>query len=125
MGWPYLIHESLLRRIVKRWNELTLIFRSTPSSPLYRDWICDMFGMAIALAESKENGELINETGMPPYGEKNPTFFHFCYEINERGKVYFNKKNYIPFTKLETHPDLYLGSRNFIKRMNQIIENHF
>lgn len=98
---PYIINEVLFAKIVKRWLQLTISFRSHNKncSPLYRNWICEMYAFAFTLLENKIKTDVKNLSESPPFGNYIPKndlyFYHYCYEIKDNeNNIIFHKKNY-------------------------------
>jgi hypothetical protein len=98
---PYIINEVLLSKIIDRWLELTIHFRSNnqDNSPLYKNWICEMYAFSFALLENKIKVDVKNLSESPPFGnyisENALYFYHYCYEIkNTQNDIIFHKKNY-------------------------------
>jgi hypothetical protein len=124
IGWPILIWEGTLRSIVNRWIELNIKFRSEDpeSNPLYKNWICDMFGFNIALAENKIIPEVMEIMSMPPFGSnKNAVFYHYCYDIKnpKTGQVLFDKRSYKPWSQIQIPEGISEDSIGLINLINQ------
>lgn len=126
IGWPILIREGILNSIVDRWIELNIKFRSENQefNPLYKNWICDMFGFNIALSEKMIIPDVVEMMNMPPYGHnKNAVFYHYCYDISDprTGKVLFDKRNYKPWNKIDISENISEESVKFINLINHHI----
>jgi hypothetical protein len=98
---PYIINEVILFKIIDEWLELTIQFRSKnkEKSPLYKNWICEMYAFAFALLDQKIEVDVKNFCESPPFGNYIPDnelyFYHYCYEIkNNKDDIIFDKKNY-------------------------------
>jgi len=128
VGWPFLVKENILRKIINRWIELTVLFRTTDvkNNPLYMNWICDMYGFNIALAENKIIPEIIDVLDMPPFdiSERNALFYHYCYGIKDEKtkKMIFDKRSYKPWEFIEIPAiedgNLTKGSIDLFNRIN-------
>jgi len=133
IGWPFFVRENVLRKIIDRWIELTILFRSTDrdNNPLYKDWICDMFGFNIALAEKKIIPEMIDVMDMPPFDDPNRegTFYHYCYGIKNKktNQMIFDKRSYKPWNFIpildSEEKNLTKGSLDLINRINNFAFN--
>lgn len=122
VGWPFLIKESVLYSIMDRWIELNIKFRSEDqqNNPLYKNWICDMFGFNIALAEKRITAEVLDIMEVPPYGgSKDPIFSHYCFGIEESKKTtVFDKRTYTPWNKIEIPDSIGEDSKRLINFIN-------
>lgn len=125
VGWPFLIKERLLSSIVDRWIELNIKFRSTDpkNNPLYKNWICDMFGFNISLAEKKIVPDVIDIMEMPPYdGDKSAIFCHYCFGIEHCKEVIFDKRSYNPWNKINYPHNIGIDSKKLIEFINQYVD---
>lgn len=124
-GWPFLIKESILSSVVDRWIELTIKFRTEDpeNNPLYKNWICDMYGFNIALAEKMTPVELIDIMEMPPYGEEKDStiFYHYCYKIEDSlsGEIIFDKRSYKPWNQINFSDNIKGDCRKLIEIINR------
>lgn len=128
IGCPLIISEYLLSKIVDRWLQLTIELRTRniKNSPFYKNWICEMYGLAFALAESQIEVQNMQICGMVPYVNKwnkgNLYFYHYCYDVflPTSKKILFSKKRYKPWDKLKitSHPDNNPYTVDFIQKMN-------
>ncbi|MEY4342823.1 MAG: hypothetical protein RL736_619 [Pseudomonadota bacterium] len=99
---PYIINEVLLSKIIDRWLELAVDFRTNniKDSPLYQNWICEMYAFSFALAENKIQVDIKNFCESPPGGDyisnENLIFYHYCYDIrhNKTNQLVFGKRSY-------------------------------
>lgn len=127
IGAPVFLEENILRSIIDRWFQLTYFFRNFKDKKnlLYKDWICEMYGLVYALLESKLNIKAINTTNFLQHGgAENPSLFHFCYEIvnNSSGSIIFDKKNYKPWEKIHAEEsNLDKNTKDFIDYFNLLI----
>ena len=132
VGCPIVISEYLLSKIVDRWLELTIQFRSDlrENSPFYRNWVCEMYALAFVLAENKIKIENFDITGCVPYVTNCSQyyFYHYCYHIPSKKnskKIIFDKKSY-NFRELKFLPtnteELNECSLEFFEQMNNYIK---
>lgn len=126
IGWPIFIKKNILNQIIDRWIELTIIFRSNPESPLYKSWICDMYGFNIALAEKNYCIDVFDKMDMPPFENYNrePSFYHYCYKIEDNitKNTLFDKKSYIPWEIIDIkNVNEHI---NFINKFNYYVQKN-
>lgn len=106
VGVPITIKEKYLRQIIDRWLLFALKLRSIPTSPLYLEWISEMWGLCVALAELKLKLEK-TKTSFTPFKSLNTNIFfppeknlngckifHYCLEVKENNIVIFDKRKW-------------------------------
>ena len=128
IGAPLVFQETILRKIINRWFKLTYFFRyfNKQDNPLYKNWICEMYGIAFALAEYKIHGSIINEMSFCLGDNQiNPSFYHFCYSINDSitNNVIFDKRKYKPWELIQLKNKHVIGeeARQFIHYFNSLV----
>jgi hypothetical protein len=127
IGSPIFLDENILRNIIDRWFQLTYFFRyhKHKDNPLYKEWICEMYGLVYALGELGIKSELFDATSFVIFGSKNPSFYHFCYGLyDELNNIIFDKKKYTPWDEIspkEKPSDLNI--LKFINYFNELSSN--
>jgi hypothetical protein len=132
IGCPIIVNEEFLSKIVNRWLELTIQFRNCniKKSPFFRNWVCEMYGLAFAAAEQKTDIKSINMAGCLPFSSNSRKyhFYHYCYDIpskNDPNKLIFSKRkfNHRLLKQIEYDKnDVNNSCLDFIEKMNHYIE---
>jgi hypothetical protein len=102
IGIPLIIKESDFRKVINRWIELVQIFRTNDDSPLFKNWVAEMWALNFSLAEHEIKFNKYDLVAHPPWNCNNLNYklIHYCYSIKENDIVIFDKKQYRPWNKI-------------------------
>lgn len=101
--WPLLIHTSDLRRIIRRWVDVTARIRKTTGA-----WESDMVALTIVLAEYELTCELEMLAAWMPWPDEvvgDAPIIHYCQPVlDEQGETLWYKQQYTPWQDIDADP---------------------
>lgn len=102
--WPLLIHTSDLRRIIRRWVEVTARIRNTTGA-----WESDMMALVLVLAEYEITCDLEMLAAWMPWPDEvvgDAPIIHYCHPVLDRdGERLWYKQQYTPWQSLDLDPE--------------------
>ena len=102
--WPLLIHTSDLRRIIRRWIEVTARLQQLTGM-----WESDMFALTIVLAEAGLRCDLEMLAAWMPWPDEvvdGAPIIHYCQPVLDGdGETLWFKQEYTPWHELGVDPD--------------------